>query len=274
MKKNDEVYKFKKIIYTNIIMNFAKGLDIYNVLISPNIDFQIQNIVIVPVAPTELIARIAVRRTWYSIKETKNGKKLTYLFYMGKPELLNNSYPINYIYEESIKYNDILLFDIQNSYVNCTLLLLMCYKFVIENYHSFEYIIRVNSDMIFYPQKLDNMLYEKNDAIGYKTKLKGIEYLSGSFYVVKKSYLILILNESKRVIPLSFYDDVYFGQINKKTNYKSIAYINKYSYYIPVNNINQNMLYNKSSPIIGAHSVTSNAILYFWKYKGYKYSNS
>lgn len=271
MKRNNEVFKFKKTIHTNHIMDFKKGLNIYNILIIPKIDTDVQNIVIIPVAPTELIARIAVRSTWYSIKQTDKGKKLSYLFYMGKPEIINYSYPLNSIYEESFKYNDILLFDIENSYIKCTLLLLMCYKFVLENYKNLNFLIRVNSDMIFYPQKLDIIMNKENYAIGYKAKLMGIDYLSGSFYILRKVYISLILNESKEVVPVSFFDDIYCGQINKKCKINNIRYINNFNYYIPLNNSNQNMLYDKNSSIIGVHSVNSNGLLYFWKYRGYKY---
>lgn len=272
MKRNNEIYKFKKITHSHLIMDYKNGLNIYKILIKPKIDINIQNIVIIPVAPTELIARIAVRSTWYSVKQTDKGKKLFYIFYMGKPEMINFSYPLNLIYEESSKYNDILLFDIENSYTKCTLLLLMCYKFVLENIKHLNFLIRVNSDMILYPQKLDKMMNNENGAIGYKTKQMGIDYLSGSFYILRKVYINLILNESKKVVPISFYDDIYCGQINKKCKYNNIRFINNFNYYIPLNDYNQNMLYNKNSSIIGVHSVNSNALLYFWKYRGFKYS--
>lgn len=272
MKKNNEIYKFKKITYTNHIMNFKNGLNIYKILITPKIIIQSRNIVIIPVAPSELIARIAVRSTWYSIKKTEKGKELSYLFYIGKPEMLNNSYPIFLLYEEAKNYNDILLIDVENSYIRITLLILMCYKFVLENFPNCKYVIRVNSDMIFYPQKLDKMIFKEKYVIGYKNKAMGIEYLSGAFYVVSIVYVDFILKKSKKVIPMSFYDDIYFGQINKMAKFINIAYINKYNYYLPVTENNQNMLYDKNSSIIGAHSVNSNAILFFWKLRGYKLS--
>lgn len=272
MNRNKEIYKFKKITFTNYIINYKNGLNMYNVLVTPKITVDKQNIVIIPVAPSELIARIAVRSTWYSIKKTEEGKELSYLFYIGKPEMIKNSYPLYLLYEEAKKYNDILLFDIVNSYIKCTLLLLMCYKFVLEYFPSCKYVIRVNSDMIFYPEKLDKMIYKEKDAIGNKNKAMGIEYLSGAFYIVSKVYIGLLLNESKRIIPISFYDDIYSGQINKIIKFKNIAYINKYCYYLQVTNNNQYMLFDKNSTIIAAHSVNSNAILYFWKLKGLKLS--
>lgn len=270
MKKNDEIYSFTKVTTTNNIINFRNGIGNYRVLLYPKTYENVINLVIVPVAPTELIARIAVRSTWQSIKQTDNGKKLKYMFYMGKPETKNNSYPISFLYDEAKKYNDILLFDIENSYIKSTLLLLLCYRYVANNFNELNYLIRVNSDMIFYPQKLDKMLDINEDVIGYKTEQIGIEYLSGSFYIIKKNYIKLVIKESKNVIPLTFYDDIYFGQINKEVKFNRIAYINKDNYYIPLDETNQNMLFNKSSQIIGAHSVNSNAILFFWLYNGYE----
>lgn len=273
MKKNNEIHSFLKVTTTNFINNFSNGIGNYNILIHPKFITKVNNLIIVPTAPSELIARIAIRSTWKSVKQTIKGRKLDHFFYMGKPEKSNNSYPISILLDEAKRYNDILLFDVENSYIKCTLLLLLCYKYIVDNFPYLRYLIRVNSDMILYPQKLDKMLDINKDVIGYKTAQMGIEYLSGSFYILKRNYLKLVINESKNIIPISFYDDIFCGQINKKTNFSKIAFINRNNYYIPLSKKNQYLLLNKSSPVIGAHSVNSDAILFLWIYNGYNIQN-
>lgn len=264
MEKNKEIYPtlhskeyykshyFNKSIYENFHTN-------YNVLITPHININIKIVVGIPVGPSELISRIAIRKSWGRHKMTINNKEIFYLFIMSKPD---NNYPFQYLVEESHKYNDMLLFDFINSYKHITLLMIMSYKWIKENCRNISIFIRSNSDVLLFPLKLHKLIDIKSDIIAYKTSYNNITYPSGSFYIFSMRFAYQIVVLSKTVRPIHHTEDVYYGQIMKNIKIKNITWFGL-EYYLPLSYFRKKKINIKNTSLISIHPITPSAFYYF-----------
>lgn len=253
--KHDKLYYkthyFNKSVYDNFHTN-------YNVILFPTISTDIHIIVGIPIAPSELISRIAIRQTWGKIKVTKNKKKLCYLFIMSKPD---NSYPFDYLIEESYMYKDILLFDFINSYKHITLLMIMSYKWIINNCSNISFFVRSNSDALLFPSRLDKLLNYNSDIIAYKTSCNKTVYPSGSFYIFSMKFAQQIVKLSEIVRPIHPTEDIYYGQIMKYLNIKNITWFGL-DVYLPFSYHRKTNICIKSTSLVSIHPVTSSALYY------------
>lgn len=280
MKKDKEIYKtkyskeyyikhpFNLSFYNNIELN-------YEILIRPKKIYSFTNIVIViPISPTQILPRIAIRQTYSKIKKY-NEYRYKYIFVMGKPDLSDdnkmngyNSYSFNYLVDENSIFDDILVFNYTNSYKLITLQLLLCYKYILENYRNIEYVVRANSDMFIKSDLLGKLIskYKSYDVIGYKVLYKEtLIYPCGAFYIFSKRLISIFIDKYKYVTPMHDIEDVYYGEIMKKYNVTNIKWTNNEDVYISLWQYNFKNIYLKKS-LVAIHELPSSVIIYLWKH--------
>ncbi|XP_041792368.1 beta-1,3-galactosyltransferase 1 [Chelmon rostratus] len=102
----------------------------------------------VPVAPLEVAAREAVRKTWGAPSQD-----ILTLFYMGLPEGRQVSSIQDMLEEESRKQADIIQMDFQDSYQNLTIKTMMMMNWLVTYCPNTSYAMKVDADIfvnVFY----------------------------------------------------------------------------------------------------------------------------
>lgn len=254
-------YDCDKSFYENFHLNFST-------IIRPYIKMQPQLMVLIPIAPSELISRILIRdtlRKYYTL----DVYSVSYIFVMGKPITNGNSYPLQYIYEESKEFNDILLFDYYNSYYLITLQVLLGYKYILNYYRSVKYIIRLNTDVFIIPANIPSVLSNFYDIYGL-TVNKWIDrgfpiYPQGSFCIFSTKILKIIMNNIYIAKP-EYVEDRYIGQIISilnKTKVINILWFNesRMNLLMDYNNYKNVNVYSYT---LALHPLSAGAIYSFW----------
>lgn len=280
MKKDADIYttKYSKKYYrkNKFEESFYNQLNLsHSVLLSPHhLDIQTNVIIIIPISPSQIKPRIAIRSTYGKINHQSN-YNFKYLFFMG----IANEYPFQFLIEENEIFNDLVVFNFTNSYKHITLQLLLSYKFIVDNYPEAVYIVRANSDLYLKTDRISTILSNyHSDIIGYRLKAsesdmkmyengnikEKVEYPCGAFYIFSKRFIQLIVNNYMNVLPVHSIEDLYYGQVIYSLNERNITWFNNYSYYIHVTMFNQFKIY-KESNITAIHGVSSSGIIYLWK---------
>lgn len=223
--KNYNYFNITPTINTIDIYNEYNGG--FNVLIEPkliNLN-EIEIVVGIPCNPVEISGRIVARETFMKYTNI-DGYNAIYIFFTGLP---SNNYPLEYLYEESELFNDIVVFDLINTYYNISLTMMSVYKYILK-YINIKYFIRCNLDAIFYPFKMNGLLHQNYDIICdlESTPVNFIKFPQGAFYVFNKRIVELIYNESiNKKHPLHKLDDVYYGEVLK--DYDNIKIYNTFT---------------------------------------------
>lgn len=197
-------------------------IKIYNgpqeVFIEPKVSNNCQVVVIIPVGASELESRIAIRKTYTEIKQI-GGYSITYMFITGLST--NENYKNEFLSEESNKYGDMLVFNFKNSYNNIFHLMMSSYNYVKNNFNNMKFLIRVNSDALFFPQRILPFINSDYDVIAEikhvyeKKKHKHVIYPEGCFNIFSNHFINFI--DSTGVPQMaSKCDDVYNGNMIRK----------------------------------------------------------
>lgn len=201
---------YKKIPYKEIYKNYKGG---YNSIIEPFFQNNIEIIVGIPFAPPLIDGRIVARRTFMKVNKI-DGYNTKYIFFTGLiPEKMYN-YNFSLLKEEAELFNDVLVFNMINTYWNITLLLMSMHKWIIEKYPSIKYFIRCNLDAVFIPSRIRGLLHENYDVIsqiGRHVRLK-INYPQGFFYIFSMK-MVKYVYEMSFKMKLHRWDDIFYGEI-------------------------------------------------------------
>lgn len=190
------------------------------VLIEPRVSNESQIVIGIPVGASELEARIAIRQTYTEIKQI-GSYSITYIFVTGLST--NENYKNDYLKEESNKYGDLLIFNFHNSYNNIFHLMMSCYNYIYTNFRNLKYFLRVNSDVLFYPQKLLPFINSEYDVIAEikqlyekkKNKMVHVVYPEGCFNIFSNHFIKFIDSTGVPQIA-SKCDDVYNGNLIRR----------------------------------------------------------
>jgi len=104
-----------------------------------------------------------LRRTWTSIKYTRNGI-LLYVFVVGRP---TSEETFNLIEEESKRYEDILMFDGPDDYKNIARKTLSAMQWASENLPSSYFYSSADDDMMIDVATLDDVIMKKTNTTSH-----------------------------------------------------------------------------------------------------------
>lgn len=201
---------YKNIPYREIYRKYKGG---YDAVIEPKYERDVEVIVGIPCAPPLVDGRIVARRTYMQYKYI-DGLKAKYIFITGLIPTKIYNYNFSWLKEESDTFDDIIVFDVINTYWNITLLMLSMHKWLIRKYSHIKYFIRCNLDAIFIPFKTNGILNQNYDVMSQIARyvMWKIIYPQGCFYIFSFKIVKLIYEQSFRR-SLHRMDDVFYGQI-------------------------------------------------------------
>lgn len=201
---------YNNIPYKEIYRKYKGG---YDAIIEPKYEENIDVIVAIPFAPPLLDGRIVARRT-YMNEKIIDGLKAKYIFITGLVPTKIYSYNYNWLKEEADIFNDIIVFNMINTYWNITLLMLSMHKWIINKYFNIKYFIRCNLDTVFIPYKINFLLDKNYDVMSQIARyvIWKINYPQGCFYIFSYKMVKQIYEESFRK-RLHRMDDVFYGDI-------------------------------------------------------------
>lgn len=209
-KCNIEYNDIKSKVDIKVENIYNKIFTFFTPIIQPSKSYE-DIIVGIPCSPQQVLGRIAIRNTFAEEKRVNN-YSVKYIFATGIPR--SSKYSIEYLKYESNMYNDIIVFNMINSYENLTYTMFSLYKWIIEKKSFIKFFIRCNLDALFIPHNLGLVLNKKYDIIGEFYKKQNVSYPQGSFYIFSVKVLKEIYYYSNYV-KLSRYDDVIYGVIIK-----------------------------------------------------------
>lgn len=191
-------------------------------------------------APTQYVDRMAIRRTWCNT--TILGlDSIQCMFFTGfSPK--DDSFQKAFLRDEASLFNDLIQFDIIDTYLNLTALQLQAYNWTLHHFPALDYYIRVDTDMhVNIPLLLRKLLFSKQtkfiygrtfvNARPYRNPLhknylpawiypeeRFPPYQSGCLCIWSRDVLERVVIGSSFVRPIHYVDDVYYGQIFKHYN--------------------------------------------------------
>lgn len=192
-----------------------------------------------PVGPQQFVERMATRMSWGGVKDV-NGTRVKHLFFCGQNE--NDPEEERHIREENEVYHDIVQFDMNNSFMNLTLLAILTYNWTSVYCPNIQYYIRADNDMWNNPYVYLPELIAKNytnaiigtPIVGSRPARfryhryyisekvfpgnKFLPYVAGCFVVLPRDVLGKIVEYSSQIGPVIYFDDVFLGQIADKAN--------------------------------------------------------
>lgn len=107
-------------------------------------------------APKHRLARSAIRRTW--------GKAIKPLFVMG----LSDNETMNFVMNEAKMFNDIIVEDFVDSYMNLTIKTAFAMKHFLRHFSDSKYFLKIDDDVLLNSENLYKYLQDipKNSIIG------------------------------------------------------------------------------------------------------------
>lgn len=249
-----------KIISTRLSNIYNKNYIHFLPIVEPS--FSNSDIIVgIPCSPNQLIGRIAIRETYEKIKIIDEFT-IKYIFATG---LSTSNIYNDYLKAEARIFNDIVMFNMFNSYHNLTYTMLSLYMWILKIYPNIKYFIRCNLDTLFIPHNLNKILKVKYDVIGefYYEEKEKILYPQGSFYI----FSINILNnicKSLRHYKLSRFDDVIYGKIIK--NIENISVYDLYKTGFMYSQIQSNYSYHDLTSTVAIHPLNPTVLLSLYSY--------
>lgn len=183
-------------------------------------------------APSQFIERSTIRDTWCN-RTAMNLPNIRCIFFVGYQLTANSSF----LKEEAELFDDIIQFDLVDTYLNLTLLQLQGYNWTLHHCSRMKYYIRVDTDMYVNIPLILNQIIPANQSrfvYGYPfinaepvrdplhknylptwlyPKKRFPPYLSGCLCIWSRDIVELIVSGSSIVRPIHYVDDVYYGQI-------------------------------------------------------------
>ena len=192
-----------------------------------------QFVVGIVTAPFQFAERFAIRNSW--CKESHHGVKgVRCYFYSGM-----TSHPSDnaFLQQEASLYNDIVQFDIADTYLNLTILQLQSFNWTMNHCPSMKFYVRTDADMFVNLNTVANRIIPSMpSSFAYGHVFRGAKpfrdpnhkyylpysvysqpffppYISGCMCILSRDVLQTIVEGSETVRPIHYLDDAYYGQI-------------------------------------------------------------
>lgn len=192
-------------------------------------------VIIVPVAPNDVMERNAIRNTW-GYEALVQERHVVVLFLLGLPSGSNAGILQTRIYQENERHQDLLQSDFIDSSKNTTIKTMVMLEWLTARCSQAYYAAKVDSDILFNVRGMISMLLnpstpQRNYIISQvqrqntalkkpsgrfivtsevNTKLVYPAYPYGKFYIMSMDLPAKILKASKKVRPI-INDDLYIG---------------------------------------------------------------
>ena len=101
-------------------------------------------------APGHRLARNAIRRTW--------GKVIMPLFIMG----LSDNTSMSFVYNEAEVFNDIIVEDFVDSYMNLTIKTAFAMKHFLKHFSKSKFFFKIDDDVLLNVENLHELIRDKN----------------------------------------------------------------------------------------------------------------
>ena len=192
-----------------------------------------QFVVGIVTAPFQFAERFAIRNSW--CKESHHGVKgVRCYFYSGM-----TSHPSDnaFLQQEASLYNDIVQFDIADTYLNLTILQLQSFNWTMNHCPSMKFYVRTDADMFVNLNTVANRIIPSMpSSFAYGHVFRGAKpfrdpnhkyylprsvysqpffppFISGCMCILSRDVLQTIVEGSETVRPIHYLDDAYYGQI-------------------------------------------------------------
>ena len=212
------------------------------ILINPEINNSDDIMIVIGMvtSPTQYIDRISIRQTWCNT--TQLGISfLRCIFFTGMSPTASTKQQ-QFLREEASLFNDIVQFDIVDTYLNLTAIQLQAYNWTLQHFPMLDYYMRVDTDMhVNIPFLLLHILSVKREKFIYGRTFVNAHpyrdprhknylpewvypddtfppYQSGCLCIWSRDVLQTVVTGSSIVRPVHYVDDVYYGQIFKYFN--------------------------------------------------------
>ncbi|XP_008425351.1 beta-1,3-galactosyltransferase 1-like isoform X2 [Poecilia reticulata] len=128
-------------------------------------------ILMVPVAPTNLEGRDAIRRTWGG-KKMVLGQLVETVFIVGLPGGVDANQQQARLKQESERYRDLIQSNFQDSYRNLTIKTMVMLEWLAQHCAKASFVIKIDSDMLLHVDNLVALLLDpKTPKENYMTGL-------------------------------------------------------------------------------------------------------
>lgn len=231
------------------------------VLLNPYINKDYDIIIGIPVSYHHLSRRIAIRETYGKLERID---KMTVKLYFILCFTLDNNenFPFSFLEIENRIYNDIIIFNLTNSYKLLVLQMLLFYQYIVNTHKIFKFFIRLDSDVYFNPYFLHKHIKWYCDVVGDKG-YSYVPYVGGPFQIINKSTLLKLNEGAHSTIPIIETEDLYTGIVLSKYNI-TFCYVKKGYDYMHLKKENSKYIFKRNFTII--HKITSSALLLLYKY--------
>ncbi|XP_034043621.1 beta-1,3-galactosyltransferase 2-like [Thalassophryne amazonica] len=151
-------------------------------------------VLMVPVAPHNMAARDAIRKTWGSEKVVQGEKVLT-LFVLGLPSKDINGLQEE-VRQENLQYDDLIQSNFIDSYINLTIKTMVIMDWLATHCRIAAYGMKIDSDMFL---NIDNLI-----IMLHKPGIPKVNYLTGR---IARDRPVVRANDSKWYVPKEMYPD-------------------------------------------------------------------
>lgn len=120
-------------------------------------------VLIVPVAPNNVAARDAIRKTWGGEKVVLD-RRVETLFVLGLPGGADAEQQQEKLKQENLQHRDLIQSDFQDSYRNLTIKTMMMLEWVNARCANASYAMKIDSDIILHVHNLVKLLLDPSTA--------------------------------------------------------------------------------------------------------------
>ncbi|XP_034543535.1 beta-1,3-galactosyltransferase 2-like [Notolabrus celidotus] len=120
-------------------------------------------IVMVPVAPGNVAARDAIRRTWGN-ETLVLGQRVETLFILGLPGEADAEQTLEKLKQENQQHQDLIQSNFQDSYHNLTIKTMVMLEWLAARCSKASYVLKIDSDTILHLQNLVKLLLDPKTA--------------------------------------------------------------------------------------------------------------
>ena len=228
--RKESIYAIKKYSEKDLHLQIP---DQVNILIESKSCEEIGIVVGIVTAPFQFAERYAIRNTWCN-ESYHNIKGVKCYFYSG---ITSNSNDNSFLKQEASLFDDIIQFDIADTYLNLTIIQLQSYNWILNHCPSMKYYVRTDADMYVNLNVVVNQIIPSlPTSFAYGHVFRGAKpfrdpnhkyylppsvysetyfppFISGCMCVLSRDVLQTLVEGSNYVRPIHYLDDAYYGQI-------------------------------------------------------------